>query len=70
MEMFCNIINVLTLTLDQCNVSLQNKSMNFTDPNIFEWYVVYMDFIEFEFILILVSKWINLYSTFSTLQLT
>ncbi len=37
MEIFCNIINVFTVTFDQFNVSLLNKSINFLTlltPNI------------------------------------
>ncbi len=29
MEIFCNIINVFTVTFDQFNASLLNKSFNF-----------------------------------------
>ncbi len=29
MEIFCNIMNVFTVTLDQFNASLLNKSINF-----------------------------------------
>ncbi len=40
-EIFCNIINVFTVTFDQFNASLMNKSINFfqinlTDPRLFE----------------------------------
>jgi len=34
-ESFCNIINVFTVTFDQLNGSLLNKSINlFTDPKL------------------------------------
>ncbi len=29
MEAFCNILIVFTVTFDQCNASLLNKSVNF-----------------------------------------
>jgi len=40
-EIFCHIINVFTLTIDQFNSSFKKKKKNSTDPNI--WTAVYAE---------------------------